>query len=211
MNLIGILGGTFNPVHMGHLHVAEQVLTQVPLSECRFLPCNQPVHRNRPSVSVDDRLNMLRLALIDQSYMTVDTHEIDRGGPSYMIDTLHSLTEPSTHHIFALIIGADSFATLNTWKDWQQLLNYGHLIVVNRPGQPALSQDMAEYARRHQTSEVDQLLSTPMGKLYFLGIEPSPISSTALRTHLQQGDDCETMLPSNVYDYIKSHKLYQKL
>lgn len=211
MKLIGILGGTFNPIHLGHVHVAEQVLTQVPLAECRFLPCNQPVHRSAPTVSVQDRLQMLQLALADQTYLSVDTHELDRGGPSYMIDTLRALRADQPLDHFILIIGADSFASLNTWKDWQHLLDHCHLLVVNRPGQQPLSQEMADFAKNHQTSEVEALCVKPAGKIYFLGIPPSPISATALRARLQQGEDVADLLHPSVWQYIKSHKLYQNL
>lgn len=207
-HLVGLLGGTFDPVHLGHLHVADAVLSQVVLDEIRLLPCYQPVHRDQPMASTVDRINMLELAIATRPKLHIDRHEIDRQGPSYMIDTLKSLhtEEPSTH--FCLIMGADAISKLDGWKDWRSLLDYCHFIVVNRPGYDGTNKTVQQFIKPNLCAEPDKLRTTHHGLVHYVEIAPSPISATALRTAVHEGATLESLVPTTVLNYIKKHKLY---
>lgn len=206
--LIGIFGGTFNPVHLGHLHIARELLRLLPFDEIRFLPCHTPVHRNSPSCTPEDRLNMLKLALENLDKTTIDTHEIDRQGDSYMIDTLRALKAENPNDTFVLIVGSDAFASLNTWKEWQSLTDYCHLLVVNRPGYQAHIGQVAEYVKPMLCRSSDEFQSHDHGRVMHIAVKPSPISGSELRHAKKLGKSLANFVPPNVYGYIKEHKLY---
>ena len=132
---IGIFGGTFDPIHYGHLRPALELLETLELAEVRFIPCRIPAHRGLPQVTAEQRLALVRLALADQPGFMADDRELRREGPSYMVDTLASLREdvgPETP--LCLIIGADAFRELHTWRRWRELTDWAHIVVMQRPG-----------------------------------------------------------------------------
>ncbi len=207
--IIGIYGGTFDPIHNGHLHVAKTLLTQLPFKEIRFIPCYEPVHRQSPLATPEQRLHMCELALENQTQLIVDSREIQRQGKSFMIDTLKSLRTEFKDYPLALIIGADSLETFQTWKSWKNIINYAHLIVVNRPESvspkdPELKQ-MIENSLTDDPLKLSQALA---GLLYYANIPPSLVSATKLRKQMLNSEDISHCIPKNVLNYIQAQHIY---
>lgn len=203
--MIGLLGGTFDPVHLGHLHIAKKLLQQLPFDEIRLLPCYQPVHRNLPRASPEDRLAMIQLAIKNEKKITVDDREIRRQGPSYMIDTLHSLREELGKQSIVLIVGADSFEHITTWKSWEQLIDFAHFVVVDRPDCHAKS---PQIWKDRITDATSALPNKSAGLIYFANISALPISASAIREKIKQQKSIETVVPISVAQYILKQHLY---
>lgn len=205
---IGILGGTFDPVHLGHLDVAQSVQSHLNLSEIKFLPNYLPVHRVTPGASVEHRLNMLQLALHHLNSFSIDDREIRRSAPSYMIDTLLTLRQDFPRHPFCLILGADAYQRITTWKKWQALLNYTHLIVLPRAGYP-FAQHPDDWLTMHETQDQNQLKEQLSGRIFFLNVLTRNISASLIRQRIKDGLGVAEYLPSSVLKYITTHLLYQ--
>ncbi|MCK4869588.1 MAG: nicotinate-nucleotide adenylyltransferase [Gammaproteobacteria bacterium] len=196
---IGIFGGTFDPVHYGHLQVANEVYKQLNLQEIKFIPCNQSPHKEQPIATPKQRVAMLELATKSHPEFTIDTREIDRGGKSYMIDTLASLKEDYPNTPLCLIISQDAFAKFNTWHKWQEIIKLVNLIVANRPdSQPITAPEILALLKDHQTADRIQMIS----------INPLPISATAIRKLAATKHDLNQLTPNKVCDYIKIHNIY---
>ncbi len=206
--MIGIFGGTFNPVHYGHLRSALEVKDVFGLDEVRLMPCFQPPHREQPSVTASMRLQMLELAIKNRPGLKIDTRELDRQGPSYMVDTLESLRREFPDQPLLLFIGADAFEHLTAWHQWQQLFNYAHIVVMTRPGYQA--QDLDDFFKPRLTADKQDLAEQPAGKLFFQAVTQLDISATAIRKLIAEHQNPGFLLPDAVIDYIKQHSLYQK-
>lgn len=207
---IGILGGTFDPVHLGHLQFAHEAYERLPFKEIRFVPAYQTVHRAQPSASVSDRLAMLKLALQNQTGMSIDTREIQRQGPSYMIDTLQSIRQEIADTPLCLLMATDAFANFNRWQQWQMIPEYTHLVIVERPHQhQEFNQEIKNLLQARQVDTSTQLLTKSAGNILFLSAPCLAISSTQIRQLIAQGESAETFLPENVWEYIQTHQLYQ--
>jgi len=208
---IGIYGGTFDPIHYGHLRPALDVYQALPFSEIRFVPCGQPPHRDTPLTDAAHRLAMLRMALASQPTFKVDDRELHRKGPSYMVDTLTELRAECGEQALSLIIGFDAFLGLESWHQWQAIPELAHIVVTHRPGwqqsnieaRPALQQ-LVE--RRQMQGEL--LSRQPAGGLVFVPVTQLAISSTQIRELIGAGKDPHYLLPDNVYELIKQEKLY---
>ena len=131
---IGVLGGTFDPIHYGHLRPALELLEALALAEVRFIPCRLPAHRGAPAITPEQRLELVRLATADQPGFVADDRELRRPGRSYMVDTLASLRQDLGETPLCLILGGDAFAALHTWRRWEDLSKLAHFIVMQRPG-----------------------------------------------------------------------------
>lgn len=209
--MIGIFGGTFDPVHNGHLRVAQALTEALPFDELRLLPCGQPAHRAEPRASAEDRIAMLRLAIQGMPSLMIDEREVRRAGPSYMVDTLTSLREEQPDASLVLIIGWDAFLGLATWDRWQQLIELAHLLVVRRPGSDEVPGDkVATMLLHHQVDDVASLKSHPAGAILLQPLDALDVSSTAVRAALTQRQDVSGKLPAAVQAYIKEHNLYLK-
>ena len=209
---IGILGGTFDPIHLGHVHLAKEIYQRLQLQEIRFLPCNQPVHRNKPTASAADRLEMVKLAVANQSGLTSDDREIKRGGKSYMFDTLSSIRSEIGNTPLCLIMATDAFAGFTAWHRWQEILNLAHLIVANRPEQPLSihNDQLLEFLKQHQITNSKLLAQKSAGTILLIDIEELPISATEIREQLAACNQTKQLLPYAVWNYIQQHRLYQK-
>ncbi|HCU04907.1 MAG TPA: nicotinic acid mononucleotide adenylyltransferase [Coxiellaceae bacterium] len=207
---IGILGGTFDPIHNGHIQIASIALEQLPLQKIQFMPCFQPSHREQPQTSSTDRLAMVKLAIENHPGFEIDDREIKRRGISYMIDTLKSLRNDYPQIPLCLILGTDAFNHLAQWRDWEQLINYAHLIVIFRDVQERSQlNSMTDWAASHLTHHVDDLSCYLQGKIYYLAMKPIPISATEIRDKIKtRSKDLKNELPEKVLDYIKTHHLY---
>lgn len=205
--MIGVFGGTFNPVHFGHLRAALEVKESLGLTQIRLIPSAQPPHRDQPGVSAESRLQMLELAVAGQPDFTIDNRELLRAGRSYMVDTLQSLRSDFPERSLLLIIGMDAFAKLESWYRWQQLFDFAHIIVMTRPNyqMPSLT---AFLAARHNQQTAD-LTMKKSGNLYFLPVTALDISATAIRTIFARQRNPKYLLPDAVIDYINQHNLYR--
>lgn len=207
---IGILGGTFDPVHFGHCRAALEIKEKLNLSEVRLLPCYQPAHRGVPVATAEQRLEMLAAAIHHQPGLTIDRREIDRSGPSYMIDTLSSLRdELGQEQSLCLILGLDAFSQIHTWHQWEKLLTLCHFIVMTRPQYSLPSQEaISELIRQHETKAPKTIHESPAGKILFCPITQLDISAQQIRVMIQQGHSPRYLLPDSVWAMIQQKKLY---
>ena len=214
---IGILGGTFDPAHNGHLRLAQEALEQCNLGEVRFIPGGTPPHRETPHASAPHRLNMVRLALQDNASFILDEREIHRSDPCYTVDTLRSLRDEfGGQQSLCLMMGGDAFLSLHTWHDWEILFELAHVVVVQRPGLPlgnAIA--TADHALRQQyTSRLAPsprvLHESPAGAVVVLDMPLLEISATDIRRRCAEKKNIGYLLPDTVADYIQSHTLYTK-
>lgn len=203
----GIFGGTFDPIHCGHLAVAEYLFTHCPLQKIHFIPCATSPLRNPPEACAENRLAMVRLAIQDRPQWLADDIDLQRPSPSYMVDTLTLLRQRQPHTPWCLILGMDAFIAFNTWRDWRKILTLAHLLVVNRPGFQ-LPQDswMQDLLKRHQIFDSQQLTQSLAGYIFVTTMPPSAISATAIRE--QTVPNLSYALPASVLKYIEQHKLY---
>ena len=207
--VVGILGGTFDPVHLGHLLSANELVDRLPFDELRLLPAAVPPHRAQPLATSLQRLEMLKLAVTDYPALKVDDREFKRSGPSYTIDTLRSVRRGlSKRTALILIMGADAFTGLPGWKDWQQLTDYAHILVLARAGgEGQITGVLWQWLQSRQDDDVRSLCHEPCGKVAFLQLNPQPYSATAIRHALSRGETPQGLVPA-VQNYIITHGLY---
>lgn len=201
-NATGILGGTFDPIHNGHLAIAQAALEAIPLETIEFIPCALPPHRNPPIASPIDRLEMVKCAIDRYAAFHVNTIEIDRGGISYTIDTITELRQKHPENRYFLILGTDAFSTFNQWREWKSLLTHTHLVVVSRSDKNPLSH--AQWATPFLNNEDEHA-----GRIFIVDMKPIPISATEIRKKIHVGEISKDIPPA-VSDYIKKHRLYKR-
>ncbi len=204
--MIGIYGGTFDPVHNGHLRSATELLNAFDLSEIRLIPCGQPPHRDTPMTSGVHRAKMLELAVQDRSQWVVDHREIERPGYSYMVDTLKSLKTDFPHETLLLAIGADAFCHFTRWHQWQQIFSYAHVLVMTRPGYTF--PELEPFLLSKKTEVWHSLKEQEAGSLLFYTVTILDISASHIRQLIQQGQRADFLLPDAVLEYIHFHRLY---
>lgn len=204
--MIGIYGGTFNPVHYGHLRTALEVKELFDLEQVRLIPCRLPPHRQQPGVDGEMRLAMLQIAIADTPGLVADRRELDREGHSYMVDTLASLRAENPDSGLILFIGTDAFAGLERWHQWQRLFDYAHLVVMTRPAcqMPILS----DFLRERLCEDRRQLQQRKSGRLFFQAVTALDISATAIRELITDDRNPQFLLPEAVIAYIRQHQLY---
>lgn len=207
---IGFFGGTFDPIHLGHLRLALELKQQLALDEMHLLPCYIPPHRASPSVDAQQRLTMLQLALADCTELRWDARELQREKPSYTYDTLCELrAELGADASLSWCMGMDSFAGLDTWHRWQELIELAHLIVVARPGWVLPTQGpVAELIAQHR-ADSNAIRTASSGKLVILEQRLLPISATEIRTQIQAGESPQFLVPDAVWNYIREQQLYR--
>jgi nicotinate-nucleotide adenylyltransferase len=207
---IGILGGTFDPIHHGHLRLALELYERLDLAEVRFIPAAQPPHREMPIVDGFMRLAMIRAAIVDIKGLTVDDRELQRAGFSYTVDTLTSLREEYPQRGLCLILGMDAFMGLPKWQQWEHLIELAHLLVVRRMGTllPEAHQ-MRDFLKIHQAFQPQQLMQQPSGKIWIEEIPTLAISATQIRGLIAAGKNPRYLLPLAALDIINSHQLYR--
>ena len=212
---IALLGGTFDPVHYGHLRLADDVRRALGLSEVRLLPARDPPHRAEPAASAADRLAMLRLAVAEFPGLVVDERELHRPGKSYTVLTLTDLRREFPDAPLLLLLGADAFRGLPSWHRWQELFELAHLVVVARPGlslEASLPAPLLPIWRERLTDDRRALLAKPAGSILVEAVSPQAISATTIRQALAQGGSADErlrgLLPPAVLAYIDLHHLY---
>jgi nicotinate-nucleotide adenylyltransferase len=209
---IGILGGTFDPVHLGHIALAEAALAGLPIAEVVWLPSGSPGHRAPPAAGERDRLAMLRLATAGDARYRIDAAELDRREPTYTVHTLTRMrAERGRAQPLVLLLGGDSFLSLPTWLRWRELFDFAHIAVASRPGDAAAGggpspELSAEIARR--SARPEQLGASAAGRIARFSMPPTDISASAVRAGLAAGQDVRDLLPAAVLAYIRAHQLY---
>ena len=212
---IGILGGTFDPIHFGHLRLAQEIAEKLKLDHVRFIPSGTPPHRGAPRVSAADRLAMVKLAVEGNALFRLDDRETKRAGPGYMVDTLAELrAEVGANRPLALLLGADAFIELATWSRWHELFNLAHIVIAHRPGFPVdtwqnrMPQPLArEYASRTMQQPFAVHLA-PAGGVVVAAIAALDISATMIRDCIRARASPRYLLPDSVLDYIQTRRLY---
>jgi len=201
--MIGIYGGSFDPIHLGHLKTATTLKTELQLDHLFLLPCCEPVHKDGLKYPSNDRLKMLNLALEKFSTLEIDSREILRGGGSYMIDTLHELKQIYRDEPICLIIGMDSFLKIKTWKDWQEFSKLVHLVILQRQGFNIIDRSLDSF---HSTKEVNELRLESNGLLYFSNCPQINISSSDIRGRISANPNLDDLLPKSVINYLRLHE-----
>jgi nicotinate-nucleotide adenylyltransferase len=207
--VIGILGGTFDPVHCGHLRLAVEMQEQLGLDAVRLVPVGTPPHRAPPSASAKARLHMLRAAVEGAEGLCVDARELERGGWSYMVDTLGSLRQSFPQYALCLILGMDAFCGLESWHQWQRLLQLAHLGVADRPGtHPPKESHLGSLLASALVDDPAHLRSRRAGCIVLRSIPAMDISATQIRTLIAQGRSVRYLVPDNVFDLIMTGGIY---
>ncbi len=209
LNPIGLFGGTFDPIHYGHLRTAFELWQQLALSEVRFLPSGSPPHRAETRASAELRLQMVRAAVADQPGFVVDDREVRRTGLSYSVDTLTELRQENPGRSMCLLLGMDAFLGLPNWHRWRELFDLTHIVVVHRPGwkAPALG-PLGEVLVDRGTGSVRDLHETPAGKIHVHVPTQLEISSTELRQLIVAGRDPRYLVPDPVRRIILDSGCY---
>jgi nicotinate-nucleotide adenylyltransferase len=211
MKPIGIFGGTFDPVHYGHLRTAFEMLQALRFEEVRFIPCGDPPHRGVTYANAAQRMRLVELAIAGQDGFVADDREIRRSGPSYTIDTLAALREEFPGRSLGLIIGMDAFLGLPGWHRWDEMLDLAHLVVAHRPGWRApdigVLGDMLTECGTHR---VDDLHAATHGCVHIHAVTQLEIASTELRDLVAAGRDPRFLMPDAVRDAIEETNLYKE-
>ena len=198
--MIGIYGGSFDPVHLGHLITAESIKKELNFERLFLLPCCVPVHKNSLHYSSKQRLEMLSLAIKEFPSLEIDTREIDRGGSSYMIETLAEIVKEFKDNTICLIIGMDSFKTFKTWKKWDEFAKLIHLIILprNTNQHPQKSLDTFDIAL-----DKNHLNNKTSGLLYFSNSELIDISSSDIRGKIASNQNLDGLTPSSIINILQ--------
>jgi len=211
---VGILGGTFDPIHYGHLRLAEEMRELAGLQQIRFIPTGNPPHREAPQVSALHRSAMVKLAIADHPDFVLDEREVRRAAKSFTVDTLRELrTELGETQPLCLLMGGDAFLQLHTWHQWEKLLDLAHIVVGYRPGftlEERIHSAMPELRKHYQQRlcNVDFLSQHPAGGIAELAIPKLEISATLIRNRVAENRTIRYLLPSAVANYIYQHHLY---
>jgi len=212
---VAILGGTFDPVHYGHLRFADDVRRALGLAEVRLVPAADPPHRDRPTASAADRLAMLELAVAEFPGLVVDDRELRRAGKSYTVLTLAELRAEFPDSPILVLLGADAFRGLPSWHRWRDLFDLAHFVVVERPGvnlEAGLPAPLLAIWRARRVDDPGILISSPAGAIFVQPIAPVAVSATLIRDRVANGGHAGTkwrgLLPPAVLAYIERHHLY---
>lgn len=213
---IGILGGTFDPIHHGHLRLAQEALEQCQLGAVRFIPSGTPPHRAAPLATAEQRLHMVRLAIQGQHGFALDEREVHRTDKCYSVDTFSALrAELGADQALCLLLGSDAFLQFHTWHQWQRLLELTHIVVMQRPGQPvgnAITCADENLRQQYQTRLAPSprlLHESPGGHIVVLDMPQLDISATDIRSRAAQNKNLRYLLPDAVAHYIQINKLYK--
>ena len=198
--MIGIFGGSFDPVHLGHLKTAKSIKKELNFERLFLLPCHDPVHKNSLHYSPKQRLEMLNLAIKDYPSLEIDTREIDREGSSYMIDTLTDLTEEFKGKTICLIIGMDSFLSFKTWKKWDEFARLVHLIILPRNTDGLVEKNLETFDVAIDNNDLNISSS---GLLYFSNSELIDVSSTDIRGKIASNQNLDGLMPSPVIKFLQ--------
>ena len=213
--LVGIFGGTFDPIHYGHLRVAEEIVETVGLQKMYFVPAGMPRLRHSPVASSQHRVEIVRLAIQKNPDFVLDEREIYRDGVSYSIDTVREFKQEFGEEVrLCFILGADAFIKLPEWNNWKELFNLCHFIVSTRPGysltliKELLSKELREECSQRWVSNTESLRKDTSGLIFIASTTMLDISATSIRAHIAVGRSVRHLIPSVTVNYISENKLY---
>jgi nicotinate-nucleotide adenylyltransferase len=208
---VALFGGTFNPVHFGHLRIATELAELLQVDSIRMMPCAFPPHRGEPEVSGEQRLEMLQLAIGRETTLHTEDIELQRPAPSYSIDTVRLIREQIGGQTpLFLCIGMDALNSLDSWHDWQRISQYCHIIVSSRPSFSIPQTGyLADWITLHRCDDLTTLKQSAQGKIYFCELTMLAISSTSIRNKVSNGENICYLTPESVVDYIQHHHLYE--
>ncbi len=207
---VAIFGGTFDPVHHGHLRAAAEVSEWLKVTDFRLVPVGSPPHRSRTFASAFHRLAMLELALAPYSDLAVDDREVRRGGRSFMVDTLKSVRQEVGDAPVFLCLGQDAANHLDTWREWERIFDLAHLVVMTRPdSRSSYPENLATVINDRSVTRTRDLMDSPAGGVRHVEVTQLAISSTNIREQLAQRHSPRFLLPATVLAYIEKHNLYR--
>jgi len=207
---IGIFGGTFDPIHFGHLRTALELRQIVGLAEVKFVPCRMPPHRDTQPSAGDLRLDMVRAAVAEEDGFSIDEREFERSGPSYSIDTLASLRAEVGPRSLCLLLGMDAFLGLPSWHRWTELLDLAHVVVAHRPGWIMPADDpLGDLLSQCRADTPGALHDQAHGRVFVTPVTQLEISATELRDTLARGDDPRYLVPDAVREVILRSNCYR--
>ncbi len=210
MRPIGVFGGTFDPVHYGHLRSAFEMLQALDFEEVRFIPCNDPPHRGVTYATAEQRFRLVELAIDGQDGFVADDRELRRDGLSYTVDTLISLREEFPGRSLGLIVGMDAFLGLPGWHRWDEILDIAHIVVAHRPGWKAPDIGvLGELISDYGTHRVRELHTSIAGRVHIHAVTQLEISSTEIRELVAAGRDPRFLMPDAVRDEILNTAVYE--
>ncbi|WP_105169004.1 nicotinate-nucleotide adenylyltransferase [Pseudoalteromonas sp. T1lg23B] len=207
--MIALFGGTFDPIHLGHINMATQCITELSLDALHFLPCAVPVHKAQPGITDTHRLAMLSLATEGNSKFRIDHRELKRQGPSYSLLSLQECRaeQPNTPLVF--LMGMDSFNSLPSWFKWQEIIELCHIVVYQRPGEiQSTAAELSDYLARSLTVDSRALHHQLGGLCYFLSGQKLDAASSEIRKRIKNRENTEHLLTDKVRNYINEHLLY---
>lgn len=211
MNPLGLFGGTFDPIHYGHLRTAFELREALRLEELRFLPTGNPPHRDQVSAPAEIRLGMVRAAVADQPGFSVDDREVRRTGLSYSVDTLTELRAENPGRPLCLLLGMDAFLGLPNWHRWTDILELAHVVVAHRPGWKAPTQGpLGEAMVDRGTGSIRDLHDLPAGRIYVHAVTQLEISSTELRQLIAAGRNPRYLVPDSVCALLRESGCYAR-
>ena len=211
-NPIGVFGGTFDPVHFGHLRLAQEVAEYCALESVRMIPAGMPPHRLKPRCDAPQRLEMVRIATAGNPVLIPDDREVGKKTPCYSVETLIELrSEFGMDRPICLMVGADAFLGLSTWHEWEALFDLAHVIVAQRPGfDLAVKGALSEQYEKRREIDPGVLTHSPAGRILTVDVTLLDISSSAIRECLAGDRSARYLLPDAVLDYIRNHGLYRE-
>lgn len=205
-----VLGGTFDPVHFGHLRMAQEMLNKFPSADVFLMPSAYPPHRTEPAASPEQRIEMLRLVLDNIPNLHVDTRELERETPSYSVISLGEIRKEIGDKSLIFIMGTDAFAKLEQWHRWQELLNLTNILVIGRPScELPKKGTVAEVYTQCSVSSALELANHQYGKIAYYQMPQLDISSTFIRKQIKNGKSPRFLMPSVIIEYIQAHSLYK--
>lgn len=208
--MIGVLGGTFDPVHYGHLRPGEEAYRRLGLARLQVVPVARPPHRPAPLASAAERLRMVELALAEFPGFIADDREVRRGGVSYTVPTLEDLRREIGPQPLCLLLGADAYAGLPAWHRWERLFDLAHIVVLQRPGALLSRDEPPAWARDRLCAHASDLDDRLAGGILYLPVTPHDASATRLRAMIARGEPPPPdQLPPAVWGYIRQHQLYR--
>ncbi len=209
--MIGVFGGTFDPIHFGHLRMALEVSQALELDQVRFVPCALPPHRAEASANAAFRLEMIRLATVGQADFIADRRELDRAGKSFTVDTLQSLRDEFPRMPLLLMLGMDAFRGLHTWNRWARIIELAHIVVFARDDLDLpVGGELGGLLASRKTRDRSRLSAFPCGSIWVESVTPLGISATAIRAHIARGLSPRYLVPDQVLEFIESHELYRE-
>jgi nicotinate-nucleotide adenylyltransferase len=213
--VVGLLGGTFDPIHFGHLRLAEELAEVLNIGQVRFIPAGQPPHRGLPRAAAAHRLAMAQRAVAGNSRFVIDAREVERAAPSYSVDTLSALrAELPQNTPLVLFMGGDAFLGLTSWHEWHRLFDLAHIAVAHRPGyslaswEDALPDPVRTLLATRRCEQAAEIAEKTAGRVFVHTITQLDISASQIRDRALRSKSLRYLLPDPVIDYIHENRLY---